>query len=533
MAIAGISLSDTDGQVFLRSDPSSERHPLETDHLRALLQEAGYGDWVVDESALAIAVQDCNHKKEPFVVPLAQRLDASIQVVVAPDEMTAAVTLIPPQGGKAANIEDILQALHEAGVTFGIDSAALLEACQAGSVHALPVASGAQAQDGQDADFEEMVPQASNRAPRLDANGLIDYREHSGIALVEPGAPLMHRIPATQGIEGRTIKGAVIVPRPGRDEPFAAQLIGAEIDSADPNILKASVTGQPVRVPCGVMVEPVLRVPEVNLATGNIYFDGTVQVDGDVNNTMKVQASGDIVVGGTVEGAQLDAGGNITIKGGVIAQARVKAGGAITARFCEAASLEAGTVIALDDMALESQLRSGNQILIGTKAPQRGRLVGGTTHTMMLLKVPYLGSTKTGVTQVAVGSNPELEAQYQALQERLAKEKANEDNLQKLSHHLTSIGDPKGMLDRVKASWRQAVQIWGKSLAERTELDKQLARTRSAKLEVGLSTEGMVELAFGSKKLRLRKEYKSGTFSLDAEARIVFTDPSGQAYPAA
>ena len=104
----------------------------------------------------------------------------------------------------------------------------------------------------------------------------------------------MRRIPATPGIEGRTIKGAVIAPRPGRDEPFAAQLIGAEIDSADPNILKASVTGQPVRVPCGVMVEPVLRVPEVNLATGNIYFDGTVQVDGDVNNTMKVQASGDI-----------------------------------------------------------------------------------------------------------------------------------------------------------------------------------------------------------------------------------------------
>ena len=36
------------------------------------------------KAALAIAVQDCNHKKEPFVVPLAQRLDASIQVVDSP-----------------------------------------------------------------------------------------------------------------------------------------------------------------------------------------------------------------------------------------------------------------------------------------------------------------------------------------------------------------------------------------------------------------------------------------------------------------
>jgi hypothetical protein len=150
---------------------------------------------------------------------------------------------------------------------------------------------------------------------------------------------------------------------------------------------------------------------------------------------------------------------------------------------------------------------------------------------MMLLRVPILGSGKGGVTQVTVGSNPELEARYQALQERIAKEKENEDNLQKLSHHLASIGDPKGMLDRVKASWRQAAQVWGKSLAERGELDVQLAKARSAKVEIGVGTEGMVELAFGSRKLRLRKEYGKGTLSLDKETRVVFTDPSGQAVP--
>lgn len=531
MAIAGISLTESDGQVFLRGEPSTDRAPVEVMHLRALLQEAGYGDWVVDESAIAATVLDCNQKTAPFVVPLAHRQDAGISVLVAPDEMTAVVSLTAPKGGKLASVEDLLQALQAAGVTFGIDHEALLAACTAGAASNVPVASGAVAQDGVDADFQEIVPEASNRAPRVDADGLIDYREHGAIALVEPGAPLMRRIPATLGVQGRTIKGVAVEPRPGRDEPFTAGLAGAEIDSIDPNILKASVAGLPVRVPCGVMVEPVLRVAEVNLATGNIYFDGTVRVEGDVNNTMKVRATGDIQVGGTVEGAQLEAGGNITIKGGVIAQAKVKAGGSITARFVEGAAMHAGTVIALDDMALESTLISGNQILVGTKAPQRGRLFGGSAQTMMLLRVPILGSNKGGVTQVTVGSNPELEARYQALQERIATEKANEDNLQKLSHHLASIGDPKGMLDRVKVSWRQAAQVWGKSLAERGELDIQLAKARSAKVEIGVGTEGMVELAFGSRKLRLRKQYSQGTLSLDKETRVVFTDPSGQAVP--
>ena len=530
MPLVGISLAQADNQLFLRGEPSSEREPIEPSHLLALLQECGFADWVIDQTALASAVQDCNQKTTPFAIPLGARVDARVEVLVAGDDMSAAINLSPPKGGKQATIEDVLQALHDAGVNFGIDQAALVQACTEGAVQALLVATGAAPQDGIDTNFEEMVANSSDRTPRLNAAGLIDYREHSAITLVEPGAPLMRRIPPTPGIDGRSIKGHIVAPRPGRDEPFATTLPGSEIDRDDPNVLKASIAGLPVRVPYGVIVEPVLRVAEVNLATGNLYFDGTVHVDGDVNNTMKVQASGDIVVQGTVEGAVLEAGGNITIRGGVIAQARVMAKGAISARFVEGSSLSAGTVIALDDMALESSLVSGNQILIGIKAPQRGRLVGGSTQTMMLLRVPLLGSNRAAATRVNVGCNPELEAQYQALQERIAAEKTNEDNLQKLVSHLTAIKDPKGVLDKVKIAWRQAAQPWGRSLGERAALDMQLAQTRNAKLEIGVGTDGLVELAFGSKKLRLRKQYGCGTLSLDAQTQIVFTAPSGQAF---
>ena len=43
-------------------------------------------------------------------------------------------------------------------------------------------------------------------------------------------------------------------------------------------------------------VDPLIKVPEVNLSNGHITFTGAVQVDGDVTQGMKIKASGNVVV---------------------------------------------------------------------------------------------------------------------------------------------------------------------------------------------------------------------------------------------
>lgn len=529
MDLAGISFTDERGQIFLHNTPQEGRPPVDLAALHDGLAQAGYGQCAINETALARALDDCNTVQSPFMVQIGERRNSAVQVQIAPDDMSAQISIAPPQGGQGASPEDVIFALQQAGVVFGIDHAAVAQACAADPGPLLVVAYAQTPVNGVDAIFEELIPQSADRAPKLDANGMIDYREHSGIALVEPNAPLMRRKPPTPGLTGHTVRGRVLEPRPGRDTPFAANMSGTKLADEDPNLLKAEITGQPVRVPNGVTVEPVLRVAEVNMDSGNIHFNGSVQIDGEVTQGMKVHASGDIVVKGTVDGATLQAGGSILISGGVIAQARCEASGSISARFAENSHLISGTVISLDDMALGCQLQALNQILIGVKAPQRGRLVGGSAKTMMLLKVPFLGSDKSGTTHVLVGANPDLEQQYQDLLLRLEKEKANEENLQKIVKHLGAIGDPKGMLERAKAAWHQAVQVWGKSLAERTELEEQLALTQDARLEVTAGTAGVVELAFGTRKFRLVNEYDAGIFSVDAQAQLVFTDRTGQA----
>jgi hypothetical protein len=158
-------------------------------------------------------------------------------------------------------------------------------------------------------------------------------------------------------------------------------------------------------------------------------------------------------------------------------------------------------------------------------------MFGGSATAMMLIKVPLLGSAKAGVTQLVLGANAELQAKYQTLQERIAKEKSIEENLEKLAKQLTATGDPKGLLERVKASRVHAVQVWGQSLVEQVELEKQIALGRAAKLEVSVGVAGAVDLRFDKLMARLRQESGAGTFCVDEQGQVVFIDPAGNAAP--
>lgn len=525
MDLPGISITEADQRIFLQSRADGARPVVDAAMLRALLQAFGAGDCPVDEAALASAVHDCNSRQDPFVMQLAQRIDATVEVTVAPDDMQAEINIRPAQGGKPASVEGLKQALAAAGVVFGIDDAVLQQVCGANAISAVPVAKGTAPVDGRDATFEELIAQVTDRAPKVGADGMIDYREHGSIEVVAVGMPLMRRHPATPGVDGQNVRGRLLPARPGRDEPFASPLAGAQCARDDPNLLEASVAGQPVRVTAGISVEPVLAVAEVNMATGNIHFDGSVQVQGDVIQGMTVRASGDIVVAGMVDGGILEAGGDIHITGGVIANAKLRAQGSLSAKFAQGVQMHAGTVLSLSDMAMECELESLNQIVIGAQSSGRGRLVGGCATAMMLLSVPLLGSAKGTVTRVVLGANAELSARYAQLLQRLEQEKSNEEALEKLIKQVTAAKDPKGMLPRIQASRQHAIQVWGKSLAEKNVLEQEIARAMAAKLSVGVAVEGAVDLVFGTYSARIRRDFGAGSFSLDpAELVVMFSD---------
>lgn len=523
----GLSFVEKEGRVLVHRQAPASHPPLDAAKLHELLKQAGYGQWFVHEEALATAVARCNAGDETFDVPVGERRDGSFMVEIAPDALCAWVTLVPAYGGKAIATEDVLRGLQSANVKFGIDQHAIGDLCRANQPGRVVAALGVPPTHGEDARFDLLIDLHRSRTPKLNAQGLIDFRDLGEIMVVEAESPLMRRTPATAGVNGRNVHDQVVPAKPGQDSKFTDNLAGVHLAADDPNVLVSAVKGQPVQVENGVQVEQVLRLKEVNLSSGNITFDGSVVIEGDVTNGMKVHATGDIQVGGTVDGGILDSGGSIQISGGVIAGARVQAAGAVSARFVEHAYLNAGTVISVDDMVLQSELQALNQILVGVKSPQRGRLVGGMARAMLLVQAPILGGVASTNTQVQVGVNPVLEARHRELEELSEKQKKDEENLKKLVHHLIKTGGNKDVLEKAKTSWKHTVQIWAETLKEKDEVEKQLALIDGARVEVRQSTAGAVDLAFGKRVRPLHHEYDAGTFTVSGD-KLLFTSASGK-----
>src|SRR5690606_5037938 len=157
------------------------------------------------------------------------------------------------------------------------------------------------------------------------------------------------------------------------------------------------------------------HLKNVNLATGNIAFDGSIEVAGDVASGLNVQATGDIFIRGMVEKANISAHRNLIIKGGVmgddlgrdrdnqlILRTRLRAGGTISAKFISLTEVIAGQDIAVREYVMQSYLRTQGAILIGQEGG-KGSLIGGRAQAGSRLVVNILGSDAYVFTEVRVG----------------------------------------------------------------------------------------------------------------------------------
>lgn len=526
-APSGLVFSQVDGQLVVRCTLAPPRPALAPAALLALLQAAGFGRWPLTPTVLAGLATRWNGPDAAFEFIVAQADDARFTVEVERDARRAWVELTPSRGGQPLQPDELLQGLAAAGVLHGVDEAALRQACERDEAARVLAAVATEPEHGIDTRFELLVSDVRDRTPKVDEFGHVDFHELGDIPVVKAGEALMRRHPPTTGRHGLDVRGNVIKAVPGKDLPFDRKLVGSAVDAADANLLRALVNGQPVHTADGVMVEEVLRLKNVSLASGNIDYDGTIEIAEDVHPGMKVHASGDVIVKGAVEGAQVACEGNVQVGGGIIARAQVSAGGSVSARFAEGSQIQAGTVISIADMAVHCTLVSANRIQVGGPGAGRGRLIGGDARAMLLLRVPTLGADAGGVTRVQVGLNPELERRLAELQALMEQQKADEDKLSKAITHLGQHGDPRGLLPQLRLAWQQVLAAWGGTLTERTEVEARLALAAGARVEVGVGVQGDVDLHFGKLLRRVRQPLGAGSFSLGEGGKVVFTEGTG------
>ncbi len=118
-------------------------------------------------------------------VPIAQRHDASVLLVVEKDRMSATAQITADWGGKYLTSEQLEQAIQSSEISQGVQApliaAAVLAAKEAtpGTLLRLPVAQGKAAVNGQDTRFERLVETPAERIlkPQELDHGRVDMRD--------------------------------------------------------------------------------------------------------------------------------------------------------------------------------------------------------------------------------------------------------------------------------------------------------------------------------------------------------------------
>lgn len=407
------------------------------------LEEAGYRGLSLDAHVMSQLLANAQENKE-CKIALKSLVDATVSVVITSDKLQALLTLTAADGGEPLTLERIFLAIAEAGIVDSLVNQALVSDCyERQSATQVCIAEARLPVNGKDAEYVPLVESETIAPPDVDDHGVADVGNTHQFVLVNVGTPLMRHVPATEGAAGMNVTGEEIKPTSGKDSGFAKKLTGVVLSAEDPNVLLAEIKGHPVVVRNGVNVDSVLHVDNVDVHTGNIMFDGSLEVKGDVAVGMTIEVTGDVSIRGAVERASIKAGQNIRVGGGILGgedveaideknlEYRIEAGANIEANFVNLSTLKAQNNIVVKEYILNSYVKSGNEIVLG-QPDGKGVLSGGKSEAAHQAVIKQVGNETYMPTCLTVGHLSKLYAVYQKLQKELTVRLNEKEQLEKI-----------------------------------------------------------------------------------------------------
>jgi uncharacterized protein (DUF342 family) len=398
----------------------------------------------------------------------------------------------------------------------------------------LMAAEGTKPKNGNDAyvDYKVNVNKSDVRFAE-DEQGKVDFKKVDLLENVVVGQILAVKIPAEEGIPGRTVTNKILPAKSGKDS--AIQFGKGTILSEDGTELTAEINGQVVFKGNKISVEPVYVVNgDVSLETGNIIFLGSVIVSGSVQDNFVVKAAGNIEVKGTVQKAFLEAEGDVIVHQGISGREEAKiesTGGSIFAKFVQNAYVLAEKDVIVPEGILHSNVDSGGRIICYGK---RARIVGGIIRATDEVNARFIGADVSTKTEIRVGINPKILQQMTDLEN--AKNEVEEEvtqirldlktlNAQKAAGKIS--GEKAKMLEEYTSREEKLGIRLDEITAEIEELNTYLSMLEHrGKICAEKSTYPGVDVYIKDQSFKVKDEYKNIKFSLEGgEIRLSEYEP--------
>lgn len=452
-----------------------------------------------------------NVEEEPY---------ARLIVEMPRDKMKAVIRYDTRAGARQPTKEMVMAALAEAGVVYGIDEEAIEDGVK--GLVAFTAAEGLQPIPGENAYIDRKFNLGVQGRPVLDEYGKADYKDLNLFVLAKENQTLAIRIPQTKGKAGKNVLGVVVPAQNGRPCPMPE---GRNTKVVGENRLIATANGQIIDKGSRISVDPRLEIKGgVGVQTGDIDFDGTIDIRGDVEQGFKVKATGDINIKGSINGAEVT-GRNVYISGGITGAERVKvyAEQDVRTAFAENALIEAGNDIYISDIALHSQIRAGRRVVMEDK---HGQIMGGHVVAGEVISVKMIGNSAFVVTKVSVGIDPNLQKEYQALRKSYKESKKRLTHITQTLNTLSKIDVnklPQNRIDSINALTRSQFPLAGQIKRDEkriVEIEEQLANMKNGQIKVSDTIFPGTRLSVNGVLKNIQSEYRHCTVSLNDAGEV-------------
>lgn len=332
-----------------------------------------------------------------------------IDIVVSKDRFEASAVFYLAQSDiDRYNQSDLMNLIRkkaeEQQIEYGLDVINLVSNIKSGVPFV--IARGLMPVQGKDAivklyELDEVKPEEVG-------DGKVNYYELNLINKVNAGDWLGERIEPTLGTPGRTVYGEIVSSLPGKQERliYDRKTIMETLDEAKGiTTLTAKRMGAVVYENGVLTVSNYLEITgKVSFDTGNIDFDGYVDVKDSVDDNFSVAANHDIQILGDLGVGAVDfiesREGNIYIRGGIAGneKAEIICNGDLITKFAADCKITCNGSVYISSYAINCNIRAKQVVLDSLNS----KIIGGNIVADIRVVAGEIGSKAEVLTKIKV-----------------------------------------------------------------------------------------------------------------------------------
>lgn len=492
--------------------PTDGGRPIMMDDIIHYMDKANVG--TCDIAAIKTAIVGCKDKSRVRVGEKVLTSNEWGEYRISSDALQVVAVFYPEfVGAGKLSHDEIVKDLANMGVKYGIKESVIDEyLAKRNYFEPIVVAEGTAPIEGKDAYITYNFDLEKTAKPKINDDGTVDYHNLDTLNHVTKDSIVAVLTPEVLGTDGKDVLGRTIAPKRVRRMVFKH---GRNLKVSDDGCyLISEVSGHVMLEGDKVFVSNVLELVNVDASTGDINYDGNVVVTGNVVSGYAVKASGDVEVRGIVEGARIEAGGDLTLVHGVqgMGKASLICNGNMVTKFLESAvNVQVGGNLDTDTILHSNVMVRGNISALG----KNGLIIGGDVRATQSINAKFVGNTMETATTIGVGVDPSDKKKLEAIKKEIIALNDSKMKINQIIAVLRKKQEVEGTLepdkvDLLQKSTRNLILTDSEMSNKRKEmeaLNQLISEDTNAKIKIQRTIYPGVKIMFGDSYIFLKNKY--------------------------